>query len=465
MGRIRAIINSPRLAAMAVLALGGLAIFLINFPGSMEDDSFVQLLEGRTGSYSGWHPAVMSWMLGVSDALPGPPASWFTGFVMLVVFSSLIGVVALAETVSWRTVLVAAVILLLPQMLLLQAVVWKDTLFADSVLAGFVCLGLGVKTGPRWRWGLILLGAAFFALAALSRQNGIVTVPCAAVVLGLVVARRGPVQKGLITAGGFLLAFVVFWQGGNGLLKLRWDGYPAAQEQFKILELYDITGMVVRARSLPLTALDRKAPQLAHIIRGEGVARWSPLKNDTLEMSPRIVAALDATSPVVLARQWRETVWHNPAGYLAVRALLFRWVFQPPDVSLCHPFHVGDQGDADDLKVLGIKPRLDARDLMLWRIGDLFLQTPVFSHGLFSLLALGVLIVIMRRRSDSDLIMAGLIVSAYVFTATFLVISIACDYRYLYLDDLVALAGVLYIAADWRALATGKTKRGPEGPL
>lgn len=441
---------SPRLAASLIFAIGGLAIYLINFPGSMEDDSFVQLLEGRTESYSNWHPPVMSWLLGLSDGLPGPPSGWFIALIMAMVFMSLIGVLVMARRVTWTAAAAAALMLALPQLFLLQAVVWKDTLFANAVLAGFVAMGLAAKW---WRIlvariGLLLLAAAFFALASLARQNGVVVMPCAVVIAAILTARHSGTKAAILYAFAFAAASLFFWQGANALLQMRSDGYPAREEQFKVLELYDLTGMVVHDRSTKLTILAREAPQLEKIIRSEGVARWSPLKNDTLQMSPRIVSALEATPADVLSRQWKAALQRYPARYLAVRSLLFRWVYQQPDVALCHPFHVGDQGDAEDLKELGIKPRLDARDVMLWRIGDVFLKTPVFSHGLFSLIAIGVAAVLLRRRQDGDIVIAGLIVSAFAFTATFFVISIACDYRYLYLIDLSALAGLLYLAAD-----------------
>lgn len=466
MGRWKSVIGSPRLAASAVLTLGGLIIYLINFPGSMEWDSFVQLVEARNKSYSNWHPPVMSWMLGISDALPGPPAWGFVAFTMLLFFAALIGVVRLKRRVSWAVVFAGIVLLLLPQFFMLQAVVWKDTLFADAVLAGFVAVGFGARMwhrrAVRFAW---LSGAALlFGLAVLTRQNGAVVVPCAAVALGLIVARRKRDwrQGTLYGAGLFLVTGLIAFLG-NAALQLRADDYPAKQEQFKYLQLYDITGMVYRDLDMPLSVLAREAPRLEHLIRTEGVARWSPTKVDTLILSPRILAALDATPAPVVARQWREIIWHYPGRYLADRALVFRWVFQPPYVGLCHPFHIGDEGDPADLKVLGIQPRMDARDVMLWQIGDIFLKTPVFSHGLFSVVALAVLVPLLRRRRDSDIVISGLIISAFVFTTTFFLISIACDYRYLYLIDISALAGVLYVAGEWRDLLL--RKRGPEGPL
>jgi hypothetical protein len=44
--------------------------------------------------------------------------------------------------------------------------------------------------------------------------------------------------------------------------------------------------------------------------------------------------------------------------------------------------------------------------------------------------------------------MAGLMVGVLGFAGTFLVVSIACDYRYLYALDLAAITGALYLAVD-----------------
>ena len=53
-----------------------------------------------------------------------------------------------------------------------------------------------------------------------------------------------------------------------------------------------------------------------------------------------------------------------------------------------------------------------------------------------------------RRYGPADLAMAGLRGGSLAFAASFFVISIACDYRYLYLVDMAAVTGVLYLALD-----------------
>ncbi|GAA0536572.1 hypothetical protein GCM10008941_15310 [Rhizomicrobium palustre] len=438
---------------MAVLSFGAIAIYVLNYPGSLEYDSLVQLVEGRTASYSNWHPPVMSFLLGLSDWLPGPPAIWYLAGLYFILFGALAALFWLRPRPSWAGVVAAGAILFLPQTFLSQATVWKDCLFADTVLAGFVAIGLAARrwhhTGLRLGW--LLASALLLALAVLTRQNGVVVVPCAAATLGLIAGRRSNWRKGLSYGGSFFAAVAVIAFLSNAALQTRADDYPAKAEQFKVLELYDITGMVYADLDMPLTVLEKEAPKLAWLIRTEAVARWTPLLNDTLEV-PRIVKVLEATPEPVMARQWRSLIYHYPLRYLQIRALYFRWVFLPPRVDLCHPYHVGDRGDPEDLQALGMHERINARDVMLWHVGDAMVSAGFYSHGIFALIGLGVLVLVLRRRRDGDLVIGGLIAASAAFTATFFVISIACDYRYLCLIDLSAMAGVVYAAADWRGL-------------
>jgi hypothetical protein len=55
-------------------------------------------------------------------------------------------------------------------------------------------------------------------------------------------------------------------------------------------------------------------------------------------------------------------------------------------------------------------------------------------------------IVLFRRGAPADLAIAWLLVGAGLFTLTFFVISLACDYRYLYLLDLAAMTGAFQAA-------------------
>ena len=95
-----------------------------------------------------------------------------------------------------------------------------------------------------------------------------------------------------------------------------------------------------------------------------------------------------------------------------------------------------------------MRPRYDRRDAMLNAYGKAFVGTPAFSHATFAVLGAIVFVLMLRRRRPADLAVASMIAAAFAFAATFFVISIACDYRYLYVLDLSALAAALYLLAD-----------------
>ena len=440
----------PRFAAAAILALGCVASCVIEFPGSLEYDSMEQLLEGRTGVYSFWHPPIMSWMLGLSDALM-PGGAYFVLFDTLLAYGALISLLWLVPRVRWTAAAGAAAFVLLPQLFMFQGIVWKDVLFADACLAGFVCLA---HAAAHWRTAklrLVLLGASalFFALAMLVRQNGVIVLPCAALALGAIAfGQEKRWRTGAVYGVALLVASSTVALAVNAALELRSDGSTAVEDQFKILRLYDITGMVKMRPGLPLPVLEKDAPTLAKLIRSDGVRLFTPLKNDTLETSKRLIAALDDTDAPVLAKQWRALIVRHPATYLVLRADLFRWVFFPPNEQLCHPYHVGNEGNPADLKALGIRVRDDRRDYALSDYADVLVGSPVFAHPVYALVVFLALFVLLRRRRPQDLAMAGLLTGALLFSLSFFVISIACDYRYLYVLDLSAIAAALYLLAD-----------------
>jgi hypothetical protein len=453
--------KTPRAAATAILALGGLTTYIVNFPGSLSFDSYVQLLEGREESYANWHPAIMSWMLGVADALR-PGGAYFVLFDMMLAFGALLSLLWLPRRVSWAAVVGAALVVCLPQLFLYQALVWKDVLFADATLAGFVCLAHAAARWQmrRFRLGMICSAALFLALAVLARQNGIIILPCAVVTFGAIATvREKQWQAGVVRGAGLLFLTMAIVIAVNAALQLRADGTPSTTSQIKILMLYDTVGMVKAQPGLPLAVLDKQSPALAKAVRGDGVRLFAPERNDTLAKSAGLQTALEATPAPVLARQWFELVRRHPAAYLALRAELFRWVFAAPDPWQCHPYHVGEDGDPADLTALGMRPRYDRRDAMIENYAKTFVGTPALAHPVFALATLAALVLLVRRRRPADLAMAGLLAAALLFSLSFFAISIACDYRYQYVLDLSAIAAALYLLADW------PRKRGPEGPL
>jgi hypothetical protein len=343
-----------------------------------------------------------------------------------------------------------------PQFLLYQGIVWKDVLFADAAVLGFVFLAHAAHgwSAVRTRIALVVLAFLFFTLAALARQNGIVVGLSGVVALAWIAARESggtPWRRAFIYGGSAFLGAAVLGICASAALYARSD--PDADDpgpilQVKLLQNYDIVGMVAARPGLELTKLDDTEPDLAKAIRTDGVRLYTPQRNDTLASSNRLQTALANSDASEIRDQWIDLVSHHPWLYLATRARAFEWVAFTPQIGRCLPFTVGVGGPEGEMQRLGLKPRLDGRDVALQKYANLFVGTPVFSHVTFGLIALMALFPLLRRRRAEDIAMAFMLIGAFAFTLSFFVISIACDYRYLYALDLSAMFAAFYVALN-----------------
>ena len=161
-----------------------------------------------------------------------------------------------------------------------------------------------------------------------------------------------------------------------------------------------------------------------------------------------MVASFWKLPDAVVASQWRNLILRHPGAYLAQRWDAFQWVFLTPTLDDCLPTYTGVDGPAEKLADLNIPSLTDPADDALYNYSAGFFETPVYSHLSYAIVAGLVAGLLLLRRDPADMAMIGLMGSALVFTASFFVISIACDYRYLYFLDLAALTGLLYLAVN-----------------
>jgi len=436
--------------AVAIILIAGWALTLVpSWPGHLSFDSIVQLHDGRTGFYHSWHPPVMAWLLGVGDALL-PGAGLYVLFVTTLIFGSFFALMWTRARASWVAAVLAVLLVPLPQFLLYPMLVWKDVLFAAAAVAAFVALSLAEVHWKRPPIRASILAGAFLltVLATLTRQNGLIALIAIAAAFAWIVARNSNWAQGavcgvaaLVVAGGAVFAISV-------ALAVHSDGGEGTRTQLRLLRFYDLVGAVTADPQLPLDRLANSEPDLEALMRSDGRRLYSPERNDTLVGSPALQNALGQSEPSAIAAQWYDLVRHHPGLYVKVRARVFAQVLFTPDIEGCRPVFTGVEGPSGEMEDLGLKPRRDARDLALARYAKGFMGTPVFSHVVFGALAIAALVLLLWRRSPGDIAMAALLASALVFTASFFVISIACDYRYLYFLDMAALSAVFYLALD-----------------
>lgn len=443
---------SAKSAATALLIALWLAVIALNWSGHFSTDSVIQLLEGRTGRYETWHPPVMSWLLGIADSvLPG--GGLFAAFDTTLLFGSLLLLVQLRERVSWIAIPVLIACALTPQFALYPGIVWKDVLFANASVAGFACLAF---VDARWdrrnlRGGFILLALLLLCLAALTRQNGIVVSLVGALAFLFIVRTHG--KPALPYGVSFLAVMLAAIAVGMFALVSDSDGGKGRVDEIKMLQLYDLAGATAFDSGLSLALLHRAAPAFERLIRKDGARLFTPERVDTLQKSAALESARDNAPAALMATQWRDLILRHPLTYLKVRAAIFRWTLLTPDLDRCVPFVVGLQGPERILRSLGVEPRSDARDEALETYAQRFVGTPVFSHGFFAILGIAMAAVLFRRRAPGDLAVAWLLAGAGAFALTFFAISLACDYRYLYLLDLAAMMGAIQAVLGVRGLA------------
>ncbi len=437
-----------------ILLVALVGMLLLNWPGHMSVDSVLALHEGRFGVRETWNPAIFGWLLGVLDRIhPGGALATVLSGVLL--FGSWVALPALRPRTSWLAPVLALGMVALPQVMIYPGIVWKDVLFAVVSLTAFVLLAFGVRDRRvATPWTSLALAALAFAVAGLLRQNGLLLALPAA--LALAWARSGG-------GWGRSLRLALSWLGTVALLTLilsavaRPQGVGAPDDAggrgIRLLQSYDLAAAAALEPNRPTPRIDRASPAVGNYIRQHADRLYSPERVDVMTADPWLEAHLPEVSREVIQAEWLDLIVSDPGLYLQGRLLAFRQVFATPAIDRCLPVHVGIMGPDRSLSELGIPRRADLHDGRIYNYATWFFETPAMSHLAYAVIALAVFIALMFRRDPADLVIAGLMIGALGFASSFFVISIACDYRYLYILDLAALTGILYLAIDPRLRA------------
>lgn len=437
-------------ALRAALLAAFVAILVVGTPAHLSVDSVMALYEGRHQVRETFGPVVYARILGVLDRVV-PGVALYGALSLLTLFGALMTLPGLRGRASWWAAALVVVLAASPTLVLFQGIVWKDVLFANFVVAGFVCVAHAVLgwSRVRRRWLQLLVSAVLFALAMSIRQNGLVMVVGAAASLGLAIQPARGVRTAWAWGLGWL-AMVILLAGLAGhLAHPRAAGADKAfATGLRILQHYDVVAVAARDPATDLAVIAAARPQAATLIKAQAASVYSPERIDFFDRSQELGPALWKTPASVMRAQWLEVVQHQTGAYLAHRWDAFVWVFFTPEPERCLPIFVGVTGPAEKLAGLDLAARLSPKDLALGRYARAYLGTPAYSHAFFAILALIVAALLLVRREPPDVVVAGLLLSSLAFAASFFAISIACDYRYLYALDLAAVVGALYLALD-----------------
>ena len=450
--------SAPRAARIAwagLLFAGFGLIAAVNLPGHLPYDSVTGLWEGRHLQRISWGPRMYAAVLGAFDRIV-PGAGLYTIFQMGLLALAWAALPALRRRAAWTGPLALALAFALPQVLIFQGIVWRDVLFANLTVFAFVALALAATRWDRRtvRWSLLALAAAALAVAALVRQNGGVTIVPWALALGWIAA-RGSWRRGLAWVAAGLVAPVLLIAGLNAANPVREPPGGRYAVGMRLLARYDLVAALAKDPNYPMPVLAADNPAALALARAAAPRAYSPERIDLLGRSAELTAALRAFHKPAIDAAWREMIVADPAGYAARRLELFRWVLLTPKLAACVPLHLGVDGRADLERNLGLTHGQRPRDAALYAYVAPWFATPAYSHLSYALVAAALAGVFLLRRSPADIAMAGLMLGALGFVATFFVLTLACDYRYLYALDLAAVTGLIYLALDPSLRRTG----------
>jgi hypothetical protein len=438
-----------RTALRAVLTVGLLVVLGANLPGHLSYDSVAQLYEGHFHIRETWGPALYAWVLGFFDGfIPG--SSLYVTVSAALFFGALAAMADLRPRISWWGVPMAVLVVLTPQVMVYQGIVWKDVMFANCAVAGFVMVAWAGRVWPDRvrRWTLLIAALVLMAAGSQVRQNGIVAGGFAALALGWIAA-RGSWRRGIGWAAGALVALVLVGQMETALSEPpRTPKDTALSTGLRIVQSYDVLGAIAMDPSYKADKLAAANPAATAIVRARAKADYSGRRVDFIDRDTAIQSGMNGLPDKAFAQQWADLITHHPGLYLRVRWEDFRWVFASPVIDWCLPVYVGVDAPAEKMAPLRLAHRWVQSDLMLFNYSTWFFDTPAMSHAFYFAVSLVLAGLFLWRRQDGDAPMAALQLAAMAFSASFFIISIACDYRYLYFSDLAALAGLIYAAVD-----------------
>lgn len=438
---------SPLLCTRVTLIVGFLLTLAANLPGQLSWDSIWSLHAVENGVALGSDPPILYVFLRLCDRIIPGPSLYITAQITLY-FACLLSLLQLRAKPSWWAVPGAMFLVASPLILVTQATLWHDVLFADLAVATFTALAWA---GARWDSRTvrnIALGAAIFfgGCAALTRQNGIICVLALIVaifIMACVHARRRAWRVALVSGGAAFL-FIVAVNVGLSAQHSNSE-YSGGLNN---VQDFDITGVANIDPHVDLSILDHNDKATDAMIRSQAKTYSPDHLNYLATNSPVLWKFLSDQTNDVITAQWKSIIVHDTGAYLHHRLIVFSHTFLTPHIEDCLPLYVGVGGVPEWAATMGLRQGVRPQDQVIFNYGARFFHTPIYSHVFYAFLALALVVILLRRKRLPDLAVAAMLSSAILVASSYFIMSLSCDFRFLYFLDVSALAALLYYAAD-----------------
>jgi hypothetical protein len=458
--------SSQRFRAMAIFCLGFSLYLLLLYPGFMSADSVMQILEGRDGAFSDWHPPTMAVVWGkVDHVIAGP-------FGMLLIQTSLIWLgmyfvydAYFAESSSLRFAWALFALMFFPLIISIAGVIWKDVWMWAMLVLTFGLLGQLGKGTMNMTWNMhCLLAAVFCVLVALLFRHNAIFAAMPLILFGTQINRPA---KTLMTFAlkvliSIFIGGLLFMCAGkiNGEFTDRktypWIGNAAFDVSGVIVRLHDLreqeilfhdlSSALMSHGDLSVLKTDYSPVYWVTLFRGHPAALEFPRDSAN---GDRGFFGLPEHNREVLKAIWLRTIIAHPTLWLQHRTAVFanvlgvdkegRW-----DLAVFDPNYYPD----DRSTRYGRNPvASDLQKVLQWRINSFkqwFFFLPVFYFVLLIILMIYALSQSLHRQSASIYVIAsGILHEAGLWLA-----APSPDYRYSHHMVFCCLLSILLILCE-----------------
>lgn len=431
---------------ICILLLAAYALTVtLNWPGHYSVDSIVQLAEGMTGYYFSFNPPLMAELLGVVSRFAGH------GIFMAInasIFFVAIGLIWYRKVTGFKHLLlvgpVALFVALNPVTLIYNGTVWKDVFCANLLLLSFSIV-YSSKNSKAIFFALLLA-----AMAAQVRQQGAIVsviICCYAALQITAPAHRhfSPLSKNFLKCFtgwvlmGVALSFFV------SSLQTEKVGNPG--QGFLSAARFDIAGMIYFGDS-PQSVLSQYVKDPVAAINA-AKKEYSPERVDTLNTFPN---ALGTESNGQTYQLWWAMVRADPSSFIRHKRAAAQKLFGSRMQNQCLPVYLGVADETLDIFKrieypyafpTGFLPTRSSHIPELWNYVQFGLA--FYTGWLWLALLMTVLVVGLLMR---NMFAVGLSLGGLLYSGSFMVIGLACDFRYQYFGVVASMLGMLAIFVD-----------------
>lgn len=408
----------------AVLAVGWCYVLVYAFPGVMTQDSFDHLREARDRLYSDAHPPAISLLWSVTDYVIAGP------FGLLVIQNTcfLAGLYLVLRRVfgprgaAW----VATGVYLFPPVMVLFAVIWKDTLMAGFLMLGVAAL-LSSRRGVRVA-GLV----AMFAATAVRYNTMAATLPLIVLLFEW--------RPGLPWLKRYALSTAAWLAVTLGAFRFNAAITDHEMQTWTVFAVFDIAG------TLAFVDEDLSDAELeAHLAGTDLLVHRNihavicslytptdvlPLINDPVQALWGIPITGYVPAPEAqrdgIARAWKDSIITWPGAYLKHRLSVMYEVLGFGESKASGAIAKRDFKWTGYVHQIGLGTGWSKLQRQLTKFNRLLARdTPLFSVWMYLAVALALLPLALRHRDVLALLLSGLGIEATLF-----LLAASPDYRY-----------------------------------